>query len=441
MGSSPPTSSSSDAESEDENEEFGRLLNIKSDDFLALGEKILHDILKITFTSTSESRIIDKCFGSFNIVHILEFDGEHKIVIRVPITGKSGSLEGVACQAIESQVQTMRHIRANTTIPIPEVYCFDGTDNNEISAPYIAMAYIPGVNVGKMWFNNDGGVEERRLKILSQLAGFSCQLGKLRFEAIGSLLPPLPSENTMSSIGPCFDWVQPEEDPDDVGVTSFGPFSTSDSWLRHSWTPTIRNPKDHYGIACSKILEAMFPHLPQTPPHYTLTMPDFDSQNVMVDDDGNVTGLIDWDNAQTMPDYLGFARFPGWITRDWDPLMYHWPHSDRENSPEELHRYRQHYFREMKTILAATGSKDYHLTEKSHIFEAFYIAIANRQHTIPICVKFVEEVIRALPEGNAFDNLDWKPLGVLLDIAYGELEEEPWLQLQTGLERLMALSE
>ncbi|KAF7299134.1 APH domain-containing protein [Mycena indigotica] len=438
--SSPPSSSS-----ELENEEFGRLLDIKPDDLVALSWRIYSGLQEEPIPSSSApiAHLVDTFYGSFNIVHILELNGDRKIVIRIPITGKSGSLEGAAGQAIESQVQTMRHIRATTTIPIPEVYHFDVTDNNELSAPYIAMAYIPGVSVAKMWFNDDESIEEKRLKILSQLAGFSCQLRELRFEAIGSLLPPLPSDSRMSSIGPCFSWEEPEEDPDNVGVISYGPFSTSDSWLEHIWAPILRNPKSHYDRACVKIIETMLPHLPQTAPHYTLTMPDFDSQNVMVDGEGNITGLIDWDNARTKPDYLGFARFPGWITRDWDPLMYGWPHSDNENSPEELNKYRQYYFDEMKTILAAIGSTDYYLTEKAHVFEALVIAMANEHHTIPICAKFVAEVMRALPEENAFKEAGWKvgqEIAVLVCLGDGELEEEAWLQLQDGLKTLMELS-
>ena len=40
-------------------------------------------------------------------------------------------------------------------------------------------------------------------------------------------------------------------------------------------------------------------HLPSPPsPTFVLSVPDFDSQNIMVDDQGNLTGIIDWDLAQ-----------------------------------------------------------------------------------------------------------------------------------------------
>jgi len=75
---------------------------------------------------------------------------------------------------------------------------------------------------------------------------------------------------------------------------------------------------------------------------FVLSLPDFDSQNTMIDERGNLTGIIDWDNVETVPRFLGYSSFPGWITRDWDPLIYYYPENkESENSPEELRRCRQ----------------------------------------------------------------------------------------------------
>ncbi|KIM37911.1 hypothetical protein M413DRAFT_421199 [Hebeloma cylindrosporum] len=51
-------------------------------------------------------------------------------------------------------------------------------------------------------------------------------------------------------------------------------------------------------------------------------MPDFGFQNVLVDDDGTVTGLLDWDGNDTVPRQSGYARYPLWIMRDWDAFLY-----------------------------------------------------------------------------------------------------------------------
>ena len=99
---------------------------------------------------------------------------------------------------------------------------------------------------------------------------------------------------------------------------------------------------------------------------FVLCPPDYDSQNFLIDNEGNLTGILDWDMVQTVPRYLGYACYPGWITRDWDPLMYNHP-SEIENTPEELEGFREQWDNKMRELLG--GEKDYRFTSKSHIFD------------------------------------------------------------------------
>lgn len=59
------------------------------------------------------------------------------MVIRVPATGWGNGMTDTAARAIRSQVITLRLIKCQTTIPVPEIYGFDTTCDNEIGAPYI----------------------------------------------------------------------------------------------------------------------------------------------------------------------------------------------------------------------------------------------------------------------------------------------------------------
>ena len=87
-----------------------------------------------------------------------------------------------------------------------------------------------------------------------------------------------------------------------------------------------------------------------------------------------MAGLIDWDLVHTIPEYLGYAKYPSWITRDWDPLMHGWPKMvDSEDSPEALERYREHYNTEFGNALGSAA--DWKWTKKSHMVEAIWIAL------------------------------------------------------------------
>ncbi len=55
---------------------------------------------------------------------------------------------------------------------------------------------------------------------------------------------------------------------------------------------------------------------------FVLTHRDFDIQNLIVSEDGELRGIIDWDGVAAVPRTLGNERYPEWLTRDWDPGMY-----------------------------------------------------------------------------------------------------------------------
>lgn len=422
-------SSSSASDSEDRAATFGPLVNITAADLVALGSRIRELDSK---EKTSSGCLIETLSGSFNLVHIIQLN-EAKMVIRIPVTGQFEDLHGPAKEALESQVQTLNYIKEHTSIPVPEVFHFDTTAENEISAPYIAMSYVSGRTVSRLWFDASGDtpLEERRRNILKQLAQAMSQLSRLRFNEIGSLVSS--SQSGGHNLGPCYDWGETGGDGT-TSVTSSGPFSSATSFLEHFWAST--NRKSPYAIGAVKVLEEMLPLLPHSS-EYVLALPDYDSQNVLADENGNITGVIDWDNVQTVPDFIGCLRYPGWITRDWDPLMYGWPQY-RENTPAELQKYRAYYLGGMKQTLKPWGSGKYKLTERSHIFEAFWIAVANGVNRTSIFQKFVEEakhkLDKEMPSG-----LDRDALDILYEIAVGELEDEDWEGLRKGLQALMTL--
>lgn len=146
---------------------------------------------------------------------------------------------------------------------------------------------------------------------------------------------------------------------------------------------------------------------------------------------GQRTGIIDWDLVQTLPRCVGYCRYPSWITRDWDPLMYGWPKiKESENSPEELQRYREHFDREMGAALGWKG--DWIYTKKSHIREAVWIAALNARNRLEICRKMVEVVI-----GGQEEKAD-DALGMIYDIGSGYLGEQEWRDLKQKLETLVS---
>ncbi|KAI4858978.1 kinase-like protein [Hypoxylon rubiginosum] len=399
---------------------FGPLLDISEESLIHLAT----DIRKRCFNkSTSIARYVSCAIGSYNIIHFIQLD-EHRFVIRLPITGWGSGKNETAARAMESQVATLRLIARNTTVPVPQVYDFDTTDDNAIGAPYYCMGWIPGKPVLQVWFEHPKLMsrEQFRLNILKSLSQIMPQLSRFTFNKVGSISS---RSSTPAASDPCYDWAIGSNGQ--LEIVSSGPFDSAVAYVKARYDHA---PEDNVWInAQEKIMSHILPFSPiyDAQDSFVLRAPDFNPQNVMVDEQGNVTGLIDWDLAQTVPRCVGYATYPCWITRDWDPLMYDWPGSpDSEDSPETLERYRAYYNEELGKALDFKG--DWRFTEKSHITEAVWIATLCRMNRMEICRKLVQTALNIDPK-EAFD--------LVFNIGMDYYED--WDSLLAKLKRLVNL--
>ena len=341
----------------------------------------------------------------------------------------------------------MRFIRNETSIPIPDVYAFDTTNLNEIGAPYIVMGFIPGFTVSSKWFDSTGPtpLEDRRQRVLNSVAEAMSQLERFQFDKIGSLQFNGDMTSHGITVESCYTWKQETDDNEDdeekTTVEQLGPFNTSKSYLQYC-LDNLEGPKPCRPLAfgCNKLLASMIRHLPSSTSDqltgsefetFVLSIPDYDSQNIMIDKRGNLTGIIDWDHVQSLPRFLGDSSFPGWITRDWDPLMYHYPRIETEDSPEELEQYREQYCRKMNQLLQEKN--DARFTVKSHIYEAIAIAVRNRANRLYILQILV----------GCLGVTDWEsdPRAFLTNVGLDELSNEDERRLEEGLRALLSTSE
>jgi hypothetical protein len=103
---------------------------------------------------------------------------------------------------------------------------------------------------------------------------------------------------------------------------------------------------------------------------FILRHDDLDFQNILCDEEGNITAIIDWDKCRAAPRCIGFASLPVFLVENWAPKF-----NTNVNiyMPWELNEYRSVYARAM---LEATGTKgDGKYTVKSHIYEAANAAV------------------------------------------------------------------
>ena len=430
---------------------FGSLLDITDESIISLALKVRNQVSSNHCKPSSKHRLTSRLNGSFNLVSIIEFDDGVKYVVRIPGTGWGDRFTDQARKSLESQIMTLRLIRNRTTIPVPEIYAFDASLDNELGAPWMVMSFISGSTISKLWFDKDGPtpLEERRQRTLETIAEAISQLQKFQFSKIGSLeLTDQTKRHNKIPIGPLYSyggcsWDDYDEEDDGekadegIKVDQTESFDSSMSYMTYD-LPSEESFKggSDLDLGAFKLNKMMLFHLPRSSsdPYSTrvaetfvLNFPDFDSQNILIDEKGNLTGLIDWDNAQTYPRFLGYCCYPGFINRDWDPMVYGYPESENENSPEELARYRQMYFDKMSQLLK--GKDDVIFIAKSHIFEALQIATFNGKIWR---LNFMREFVRRiLPEQS--------DLLVLGNLAREELEPEVMEALEKGIKELLSV--
>ena len=100
-----------------------------------------------------------------------------------------------------------------------------------------------------------------------------------------------------------------------------GPFESALSYLTAPLDHR-REPSHALQKGCLKILRlwmSLIPEAYEAGKQFVLSHPDLDIQNVIVGEDGELRGIIDWDGVAAVPRCIGNASLPSWLTRDWNP--------------------------------------------------------------------------------------------------------------------------
>ena len=396
---------------------FGPLWTMNDQTLIRLAMDVRSGLL-VNHKVELSCQVTSRLNGSFNLVYILEFDDGLKYAVRLPVLGWGSQWTSTAEKAFESQVLTMYLIRRMTTIPIPEILAFDATQGNSLETPYMVMSFISGVTVEELWWDETGPtpLEERRSRILTTTAMAMAQLQSLKFERIGSLRLNDEPDNKTFGIGPCYGWNLPSRHAELQGqgpdIREFGPFRTTKEYLTHLHNSQERDSHP-MAVGCRELLARMIASLPLSVEEslgvcqdetFVLTAPDFDSQNIMIDEGGNLTGIIDWDHVQTMPRCLGYCRCPEWITRDCDPVRYDYQSSAMEDSQEKLREYRKQYAGEMVRLLGGQG--DARFAKNSHIVGAVWTAAARQYCQVSLMSKLLDRALARKQGLNKFDLME-----------------------------------
>ena len=140
--------------------------------------------------------------GSYHILYPLEIDGKPRWLIRIPSNGVKGKWDQQSADALVSEAKTMHYLYTACgdggppKLPVPRVLAYSDTPDNSIACPYIALAFIDGMPLYKVWFRDRlqpgqvdaATVRKHRMRTLDGVVQAMAELGRHTFDQGGSLV-------------------------------------------------------------------------------------------------------------------------------------------------------------------------------------------------------------------------------------------------------------
>ena len=116
--------------------------------------------------------------GRYNRAFLVTLDTEFQLVARIPYP-----LMVPKAYVLASEVATMDFLRSKG-LPIPKVYAYSVTSNNEAETEYILMEYVQGTDLSQIWFDLK---EDEIISLMDQLAKIESTMMSISFPAGGSI--------------------------------------------------------------------------------------------------------------------------------------------------------------------------------------------------------------------------------------------------------------
>lgn len=229
--------------------------------------------------------------GCCNIVLEVSFSDGVYWIARIPHTSVTASAARRNTRDLQSEMATLRTIKERTSIPVPQVFNCAVFPDNEVGWPYMLMEYLPGRVLGGPIASRVP--PEHLSKVAKQTADVLFQLHHLTFDRLGRL------------------WRGEEGDgPLEVIPIGSGPEpQTSLEWFYAHRQDENRSalqghPDDPEWRTACWVLKTALPHIiieDRARGPFPLCNLDLHHSNFLFDDDYNLTGVIDWTQAQAVP--------------------------------------------------------------------------------------------------------------------------------------------
>ncbi|KAK3201974.1 hypothetical protein GRF29_164g1265473 [Pseudopithomyces chartarum] len=439
----------------EERKDWRTIRNIRENKFESLVASVLVE---------ATGSIIERCtvFGSREgayhravIVSVIREQTLERYIVRIPAHGVESAWTEEDKAVLRGEVELLRQIYYNTNAPVSNVIAYNEelhhpNPDQDLGAPWMIIQYLPGKSAYDIWFDQpykrktayltadapSAETHRKRVNFLISLAKHMVEIQKLEFGAIGMPKIHFPCDvqgevtnaDYTTVVESTFHWPYTN---DMHAVVRRGPFASTQAYVQPQWKHWYekicryedtfypdeddepRTIEELKSIGIAKILRMVFETAPFNIPSETFTIhhKDLDLQNILTDDDGFVTGIIDWDGAFAAPRCIGATAVPKWLMHDWfPPREVSHCLGVRPHMAWSTEYYRKIYAAAIYAAELKNGATpDAMYTSKSPI----YLSALSALYEGGIDSDFAEKIIRRIP------NLTADPEGLMILLGHG----------------------
>ncbi|KAL8376333.1 hypothetical protein RB595_007428 [Gaeumannomyces hyphopodioides] len=262
--------------------------------------------------------------GAFNKIYDIAADNK-ALILRVSLPVDLG-------HKTLSEVATIGWTRRHTSLPVPELIAHNATRDNPIGFEWILMEKLPGKPLESTWVGMEFSAKERLVK---KLASYYADTFGNQLRGIGNIYPGASSP-VQDGESP----VQDEEPPAVQRIVSIqffwgdhiqqdvprGPFKSSGEWIsaylslsendcrstlaKHESGDDSTRDDDEVEDAQRTLdiitrlkssVSDFFPYCGQDSEFSVLLHDDLSQHNILVDEGGSLTGVVDWEFVSALP--------------------------------------------------------------------------------------------------------------------------------------------
>ncbi|KAI0315672.1 kinase-like domain-containing protein [Amylostereum chailletii] len=247
--------------------------------------------------------------GGFNKLYSIDVPG-HACLIRValPVEPRWKTL---------SEVATLEFVRRVCTECVPKVLAYDDA-GDDLGFEWMIMEKLPGRALEENWENMTWSAKEQLVKTI---VGILAKLYDHTLSGIGNIYPEpdgSPSSSNTPTVGRIVSMVFFWDKHSDQDVDP-GPFRSSHDWLAsrlaficNDAAETLRTSDDEddreeavesqaLAERLVRLLPTIFPPQVDAPERTVIHHDDLSFHNLLVDETGQLTGIVDWECVSALP--------------------------------------------------------------------------------------------------------------------------------------------